>query len=271
MHDDSQGLVFLFLGLSLAFMPLIFYFQLLKLPEQLEKTKTKLPFFSPFLAFGGVLVITNFLLFWIQSQLPFDLLENYAIAQAITIGATFVFLLIFVYVHARDVQQEIFGAKNSLKTALKGVLLCLLVYPIVMLLLQVTHSIVDIFYPDFSEEQLAIQLFRKLRATPWLFWSYAVLASTLIPAVEELLFRGFFQNWFVDRLGRTSGIVATAFLFAAAHFSVDQSVANIELMISLVVMGIILGVVFIKENSLLASMAMHGTFNACTFILFTIS
>ena len=55
-------------------------------------------------------------------------------------------------------------------------------------------------------------------------------------------------------------------IFAAFHFSTSQGLNNIELLVSLFVLSCFLGFLYERQESLLASMALHATFNAISIL-----
>lgn len=266
---DNQFVIFAFGLLSIVFVAFIVRYNLLSLDSG-GASSQKMPFFSPFFAAAIMPLVGGFVGNAVTPYLHFEAMQNFAIAQAIALVAALIVLLGFVRIHSEQIQGKIFGSKPLVRAIAKGVFYCIMIYPIVMLGMQCIHLLINYIQPGARAEQDAVRLFRKLQATPWLFWTFGFFACTLIPIVEELLFRGFFQNWLVDRFGNWIGVTLAATLFAAAHFSYAQGISNIELLIGLFAMGFLLGIVYIKEESLATSVAMHGTFNGFTLLLFSL-
>ena len=102
--------------------------------------------------------------------------------------------------------------------------------------------------------------FDKLMSTKLSLAAFAVVAVVLAPLFEELLFRGFIQPLFSRTFGTIAGIVLTAALFGALHGFEYSWVWQYALLISLV--GVVLGILRTKTNSIIPSTVMHGFFNA---------
>ncbi|AKT38074.1 CPBP family intramembrane glutamic endopeptidase [Chondromyces crocatus] len=79
------------------------------------------------------------------------------------------------------------------------------------------------------------------------------------PALEEVLFRGALTRPLLRRYGAPVVIVATAALFAIAHFQ-PQKFLPIGLF------GLALGMVRYASGSILPAMLMHATYNAVPFV-----
>lgn len=267
---ENQFIVFIFGLLSIVCVPFALRNGFFSLSLVTPVTTPKIPFFSPLFAVAVIPLVAVACAKCIAPYVHYTPLQNFMIVQFTALFATLIVLIGLVRIHSAEIQGKIFGTKPIIPAAIKGVFYCLLIYPVVMLGMQVTHLVVDYFYPGQHAEQDAIRLLKKLSDTPRFFWMFAAFACTIVPFVEELLFRGFFQNWLVDRFGKYVGVSVAALLFASAHFSYAQGVTNIELMLGLFTMGCLLGIVYIKQQSLIASVAMHGAFNGLTLLMFAI-
>jgi membrane protease YdiL (CAAX protease family) len=85
---------------------------------------------------------------------------------------------------------------------------------------------------------------------------FVMIVIALVPAVaEELLFRGMVQRSFELGLGSRRGLWLTALIFAAYH-------VNPFSFIPLIILGVYLGFLVIRTNSLFTSMAAHFYNNA---------
>ena len=80
----------------------------------------------------------------------------------------------------------------------------------------------------------------------------AISAGILAPLVEELVFRGFLQNLWIARHGTWRGLLLASLAFGIVH----RTQAPFAF-----VMGIVLGLVYIKYRSLALCMLLHGVYN----------
>lgn len=89
----------------------------------------------------------------------------------------------------------------------------------------------------------------------------AFLAIIIAPFTEELFFRGFLQGILRKRCGSNPAIFATALLFASAHI-------NAFVFLPLFVLGLMLGYLYDRTQSLAAPIALHACQNASSvFVL----
>lgn len=111
-------------------------------------------------------------------------------------------------------------------------------------------------------EQNAIRLFQNSQPGLWLD-VMAIVAVTLAPFVEELVFRGFVFNalW---RYPFVISATISGLIFGAAH---GQAAGILPLAAG----GIVLAAVYARTGSLWASMITHGSFNAITLALLLLS
>ncbi len=193
--------------------------------------------------------------------------ENFSQLMALVIS--FIMLMGFSRIHPQAVRIHIWGQGGAASFFLKGVMFCLLAYPIVMTLVQGCHLIVDWFGVQPIHEQVALSQLKDIQNYPWLFWSFAAAIVTLVPVVEEFLFRGLLQNYLGNFCGPKLSIIITSLLFAFFHYSALQGSTNIELMVGLFIYSYFIGLFYVRERSLWTPIAMHATFNALTiFIMF---
>jgi membrane protease YdiL (CAAX protease family) len=111
--------------------------------------------------------------------------------------------------------------------------------------------------------QTAVRLFENAHPGFWLDLM-AVIAVTLAPFVEELIFRGFVFNALWRRFSFASAAIVSGILFGAAHGQVSG-------IAPLAAGGIVLAGVYARTGSLWSSMIAHGTFNAITLVLLLVA
>jgi len=83
----------------------------------------------------------------------------------------------------------------------------------------------------------------------------------LTPISEEIMFRGFVYGYLRRSLGVIAGLVVQALFFGALHFSQDGNASVVISMISSSIIGVILGGLYERTGSLLASIVCHGVIN----------
>jgi uncharacterized protein len=109
----------------------------------------------------------------------------------------------------------------------------------------------------------------SLMKSPVLLSLFGVMAVTIAPLFEELLFRGFLQPLLSRTFGVVAGIVITAVVFGALHAPEYSMAWQYALAVSIV--GAVLGWVRFKSNSIIPSTVMHGSYNAVFVIALAVS
>lgn len=269
METESVGYFELgvLLFLTALVLPVIFYFRLFFLDKKDVEKKPFISFISVLIAFTIYLGSTIFsaplclrlVLFLQQSGFPIQNEALLPLAQLCTILCSFFLIVLFSVLHIQ--RRKIWGEEKGL---LKGMLIGCICYPIVLLLMNVIDLILT--YLNFEKgEQTAISLVRNLQPIPWLYWSYMVVVFTVVPIFEEILFRGFLQNY-LRRLGVQPAILITSCIFAFFHYSTTQRAANVEILVGLFIFAYFLGVTYWKQRSLWASIGMHAVLNFFSLI-----
>ena len=90
----------------------------------------------------------------------------------------------------------------------------------------------------------------------FLFFLTACVAA---PMFEETFFRGFLLSSLTRYMPVGGAIVVSGFVFAIAHLSFSE-------VLPLATLGIVLGIVYTRSRNLLASMLLHGLWNAGTLV-----
>jgi membrane protease YdiL (CAAX protease family) len=122
--------------------------------------------------------------------------------------------------------------------------------------------IVELLFGVQAYEQVAVRYLKMALDSPPLLLTALFIILIAAPFIEELLFRGFLQNWLKSILGAKSAILIASFCFALFHLSASQGIGNISLAISLFSFSCFLGFIYERQRSLLASIGLHMTFNA---------
>ena len=109
----------------------------------------------------------------------------------------------------------------------------------------------------------------SLMKSPVLLTLFGIVAVTIAPLFEELLFRGFIQPLLSQTFGVAAGILLTAVIFGALHAPEYSWAWQYALAVSLV--GAALGWVRFTSNSIIPSTVMHGAYNAVFVIALAVS
>lgn len=193
------------------------------------------------------------------------------VAILIPLPLVWIFFLLFCWMHPIAIQRAIWGQDYTFLSRVQkfmiGAGISFLIYPITILIVTSVDSLAQAITGLPLEEQLAIAQVKSVMQTRWLFISYIVLIVALIPFIEEFLFRGTLQNYFVSLLGQKWGIAATSCVFAAFHYSSKQGIANFGLLLGLFFLSFIMGAVYLRLRSLYATIGMHATFNVLSIAL----
>ncbi len=196
--------------------------------------------------------------------------------------AAFFILLVALLLYCKCLKKEntleiFWGGKRKhyLSTALRdigfGAMTWLVSYPIVVLISLLAGFISLQLWGVRGIEQLAVKQLLKFLDKPVLFVFLALSVVLLVPFMEELLFRGFFQTWLKRYMNRGWAIVITSLLFSLVHFAPSQKFGNFELILSLFVLSSYLGFIYERQRTIWAPVGLHLTFNGITIIgiLFT--
>lgn len=103
------------------------------------------------------------------------------------------------------------------------------------------------------------KLFEELMKSDWGFFAAAIMA----PVVEEVVFRGAILRRLLQcqsLKGHWMAIFITSLAFAAVHANLSQGV-------NALLIGLVLGWLYYRTNSIVPGMAMHITINTCAVII----
>lgn len=200
--------------------------------------------------------------------------EMQALTNLIAISLVTAILVSFFLSLKRPIQEAIWGSSLHKKTFSQhaydfflGSVTWLLVYPWIVVLGLLVSLMVSLFYTGGQPDQVAVKHLKEIISYPMLFWTTVLVVITIVPFLEELLFRGFLQSWFKSVASRGSAIVLTSGIFASFHFSTSQGIENIEFLISLFLLSCFLGFIKERQESLWASVGLHATFNFISVLM----
>lgn len=150
---------------------------------------------------------------------------------------------------------------------LYGIGTCLLAYPIVLFFNTLTTSTLAYFGIDVNADQIAVRQVKEILNNIPLLLVLGSCVCFLVPIVEELLFRGYLQQWFKGYVPLKLSIIFTSVCFASVHFSWEQGMSNIPLLSALFILSLILGYIREERGSLWASIGIHSFFNLIGILL----
>ena len=159
------------------------------------------------------------------------------------------------------------GWKAKLHDFYVALMSWVLSYPLVLAVGQIISIILLLTYQNVEPEQVAVKQIKTASTSTALLSVLILLVIFIVPVIEELLFRGFFQNWLKKFMGPWNAILATSIIFALFHFSPSQGMGNIELIVSLFVLSCFLGYIYERQKSLWAPISLHAIFNAISVML----
>lgn len=124
------------------------------------------------------------------------------------------------------------------------------------------HTLVDAIHP-LGPMAPWRQAYFSMSWMRWQFWLFsAILSFAVIPVVEELLFRGYYQRRLAEAWGDGPAIVAVACLFTLSHKQyLIANAYNVTMVLSLFCIAVGFGVVFAWTRSLIPSMIAHAIIN----------
>ncbi len=94
--------------------------------------------------------------------------------------------------------------------------------PSVVLVNHGVHWIMERWYSFPVTDQVAVEQIRLSYGRPFLYAITSLAIITLVPLIEELLFRGYLQQWLKKYISPFYSIVLTALIFALFHYSSEQ-------------------------------------------------
>jgi uncharacterized protein len=185
-----------------------------------------------------------------------------------SIVATASGLFLYLRFLPAQIRQQIWGSDaflsirkwiTDLAVGMSAWFIC---FPLLIVISQAMDMILEHFNLGPRNEQVAVKHLKMTFDVPELFWVTVLMISCLVPIIEEVLFRGFLLNWMKKMVGLPKAIILSALTFALFHFSFSQGWDNITLLTSLFLLGCFLGFVYERQQSLWASIGLHGMFNA---------
>ncbi|WP_309400555.1 CPBP family intramembrane glutamic endopeptidase [Cerasicoccus maritimus] len=149
------------------------------------------------------------------------------------------------------------------RAMLAGLTLFLAALPILGVVSMVWGQVLELLN-DFGfniplDRQAQIEMFANVE-NPYATAALIFLAVVIAPISEELFFRGFIYRYLKGQAPRLLAMIISAAFFALIHF-------NWMAMAPLFLLGIVLCWAYEKNENILASIFLHGIFNANTILI----
>jgi membrane protease YdiL (CAAX protease family) len=280
--EEHLGIFLIALFLSLITCFIAWYKRYFKLPDY-DRKKVSISFrevVTIFLIYFGVSLIVPFILVQIVRLFP-DYLKAQLSTETDTVKAwinlisiTLLFGVFCTYFSclSKESRHSVLGegSYHGFFTNCghfgMGLLTWLISFPLVLAVSQ-AFSILLVYLDLTGNEQVAVRFLKSTMNIPFLFLITSLFVIFIIPTIEELLFRGFLQNWLSKFFGRIGAIILTAVIFSSFHFSLSQGWSNLEILPSLFTLALFLGFVYFRQKSIWASIGLHSAFNAINIYL----
>ncbi len=222
-----------------------------------------------------VLFPLNFVLIGILGRMPSDdatqLAVRFSLMGVFTVGSFLLFPLL-VAIHQRTVIRSGFGLNFSRPVFwLAAVLLGISLWPIVMACISGWHDVYGWFAGaetrDAWHEQLvtetAAQVARVRQVSPIVI----AICLAIIPAIcEEWFFRGLLMRSLLRSRHAWAAILISAFVFGLFHV-LSNSVIAIDRLLPTTLVGLMLGYLAYKSDSIFPGIVLHAIHNAAVVFL----
>jgi hypothetical protein len=254
---------------------------LFTLPPSIDRKKIPVSFLSLLQIFALFVLATFFLgpvcqllLRHCNSLFPTQSASFSPFSSAFQVFTTFLILIWFSFRFQKESLLFFFAPPIQARPSLmNNILVSLLgwlcIFPVVNFVHNLlTSAILYLFHLPELPDQVAVEFLKmSLSSTPAFFLALLMII-VLAPVTEELLFRGFLQNWLKKHLGRNPALFFSSLAFAFFHFSFLQGLNNIPIISTLFILGLALGFIYERQHSLSASILLHSFFNLASALNF---
>lgn len=175
---------------------------------------------------------------------------------------------LYLYSLRPQVRPIVFGTSTNPADDLSlGFLSWLIAYPWVFTVSQAVETFIAYFSFGPHIEQEAIQFFRGITTNFAVVIVSFLVVALIVPIIEEIVFRGFVQQWLKRYMNPLPAIILTGIAFSLAHFSGAQGISNIPLITALFILSLFLGFLRERQGNLLAPIALHAMVNTITLFI----
>jgi uncharacterized protein len=166
-------------------------------------------------------------------------------------------LVAYLFMVDKNTLKGVFGSVMKLSDLKQGLLFYVLALPVVAFFAELSFSVFS--WLGFDEkEQTVVNFLNDVMQSPWTFVITVSFVTVFVPICEEILFRGFLQNWLLSRFRRSYAIVITSIIFSLSHGTK---------FLPLFVISCFMGLVYEKRGSLWSPIILHMTFNTVSIIV----
>lgn len=123
------------------------------------------------------------------------------------------------------------------------------------------NAALELLLASLGVHQTQADLFASLHhASPWEFGMVLVAGAVVAPTVEEIYFRGFVFQCYLEQKGPLQAYLFGAAVFAAIHM-------NVPALLPIFAMGLLLSFLYSRTGSIVPGIAAHAVNNAVVFLL----
>jgi membrane protease YdiL (CAAX protease family) len=157
--------------------------------------------------------------------------------------------------------------KNLLSQYIKAFFSYILALPAISLLALLVGALLFYFTGFQDAEQEVVKQVQSFAKDPPLFAAALVVVVLIAPICEEILFRGLLLTWLCKKLPIRWALILSAILFAVLHMNAKQGWGNIQIVLSIGLLGVYLGHLFLRQKTLWASIGLHMIFNGVSAVV----
>lgn len=212
------------------------------------------------LMFVGMPVIVRF----INALFGFNVLNNITPRSLILFISLFVNLLICAYVlyivciqYHQSIAALGLSVTNLFSNIKQGIKRYLITLPLIMLAGFIIN-LISSYYGQNPEMQDVVRWVLEEKSL-FILVSLIFFGIIIAPVIEEIMFRGFLQPALKNSFGRRYAVVVSASLFAAVHM-------DIFAFFQIFILGMLLGYLYEKTQTLVASIVVHILHNSLTLV-----
>lgn len=269
MADLPLGAAVLLIAAALLFLFFCVKRQLFRIEP--PKSQPKIPLalvVGAFFIFLFQAVLTT-PIFWTLTNIRSLTREQaWLLAFFITIALLLCAYLCLIHFCMKRAQKRLWGVPGTrLRAYFTGAVLAVGVIFVAEVTMMCVTYLYSYFIAPSTGEQLVTTQLKIVTHSPLLFSIAFIFTAGVIPMLEEILFRGLLQNMLADYLSPKKAIVIASLIFAGCHYSPSQGAYNAPLLCSLFVTSLFLGIIYMRYNSLWASIGMHGAVNGIMMLV----
>lgn len=191
-------------------------------------------------------------------------IKNLTLLSVVLTLSTIVCLFIILNLYLPEYYQVYPKSENSVgkiteKINIKN--LILLILAIIGFELSFESILIPILLKNFQISDSMMEFSNRLKDMPLFFYSSCVI---LYPIMEEIVARGVVLNGLLRKYSKKKAIVISAFVFGLAHLNIIQ-------FFNAFMLGLFLGWIYVKTESIILCMVAHCMHNLCACIMGSIT